>query len=443
MFSSMFHSIRFYSTLMFSSMLIRASALPCIACTFAPLPPYSLVFSFVSHLRGYGFGAEREEREVLAPQLWACTFAACCLDRYTIWTAVLVATHNGPQFCCGQAPPIDGPLGQRGTYAKQTPSSPSSPVAAVPRWEKRWIDSHSLHLLLARISSYIPSTDQLRPNAFEVVAMDGVSSGVLQCCSMHECGEWLGAVSQVIAELVIQHVRMSNKNLSLCEQIVHMGWVEERLPDPDVGQCYQPRFLALKGSNVYIFHSPPISLCDWSRGERTYDLCETFLKVHKDTELRDLRPYCFGILTGAGDTHYLSVELPSDTCVLERAYQKAQFAEVQRVVSKMYSCIWHGHGSLLSIDFNLGFTCLDASTKKVLWRFKFCQLKGSSDDSKTKIKFLFQKSDARLIEAKELEFPNLVAVLHCIHTFISAKVAMVDPMFVENQSATKTSTFEK
>uniref|UniRef100_UPI00358E6647 protein YIF1B-B-like isoform X2 n=1 Tax=Myxine glutinosa TaxID=7769 RepID=UPI00358E6647 len=94
-------------------------ASPYIACTFAPLPPYSLVSSFVSHLRGSGFGVEREEREVLAAQLWACTFAVRCLDRYTIWTAMFVATHNGPQFACGQAPPVDGPMGQRGTYAIQ------------------------------------------------------------------------------------------------------------------------------------------------------------------------------------------------------------------------------------------------------------------------------------------------------------------------------------
>uniref|UniRef100_UPI00358F6FEC kinetochore-associated protein 1-like isoform X2 n=1 Tax=Myxine glutinosa TaxID=7769 RepID=UPI00358F6FEC len=94
-------------------------ASPYIACTFAPLPPYSLVSSFVSHLRGSGFGVEREEREVLAAQLWACTFAVRCLDRYTIWTAMFVATHNGPQFVCGQAPPGDGPMDQRGTYAIQ------------------------------------------------------------------------------------------------------------------------------------------------------------------------------------------------------------------------------------------------------------------------------------------------------------------------------------
>uniref|UniRef100_UPI0035900027 serine/threonine-protein kinase WNK2-like n=1 Tax=Myxine glutinosa TaxID=7769 RepID=UPI0035900027 len=32
---------------------------------------------------------------------------------------MFVATHNGPQFVCGQAPPGDGPMGQRGTYAIQ------------------------------------------------------------------------------------------------------------------------------------------------------------------------------------------------------------------------------------------------------------------------------------------------------------------------------------
>ena len=36
----------------------------------------------------------------------------------------------------------------------------------------------------------------------------------------------------------------------------------------------------------------------------------------------------------------------------------------------------------------------------VLWRYKFSQLKGSSDDGKSKIKFLFQNQDSKAIEAK-------------------------------------------
>lgn len=42
----------------------------------------------------------------------------------------------------------------------------------------------------------------------------------------------------------------------------------------------------------------------------------------------------------------------------------------------------------------------------VLWRYKFSQLKGSSDDGKSKIKFLFQNQDSKSIEAKVIQMPN-------------------------------------
>ena len=35
---------------------------------------------------------------------------------------------------------------------------------------------------------------------------------------------------------------------------------------------------------------------------------------------------------------------------------------------------------------------------------------------------------------QELEFPDLTAVLHCVHAFLAAKVASVDPAFVDSQS---------
>lgn len=35
---------------------------------------------------------------------------------------------------------------------------------------------------------------------------------------------------------------------------------------------------------------------------------------------------------------------------------------------------------------------------------------------------------------QELEFQDLTAVLHCIHSFIAAKVASVDPVFIDSQS---------
>lgn len=40
------------------------------------------------------------------------------------------------------------------------------------------------------------------------------------------------------------------------------------------------------------------------------------------------------------------------------------------------------------------------SLQNVLWRFKFSQLKGSSDDGKTRVKLLFQNPDTKQIETK-------------------------------------------
>lgn len=38
--------------------------------------------------------------------------------------------------------------------------------------------------------------------------------------------------------------------------------------------------------------------------------------------------------------------------------------------------------------------------QNVLWRFKFSQLKGSSDDGKARVKLLFQNLDTKQIEMK-------------------------------------------
>ena len=57
------------------------------------------------------------------------------------------------------------------------------------------------------------------------------------------------------------------------------------------------------------------------------------------------------------------------------------------------------------LGLNIDMSCIDLpmflfSLQAVLWRYKFSQLKGSSDDGKSKIKFLFQNPDTKQIEAK-------------------------------------------
>jgi hypothetical protein len=39
--------------------------------------------------------------------------------------------------------------------------------------------------------------------------------------------------------------------------------------------------------------------------------------------------------------------------------------------------------------------------------------------------------------SQKLEFQDLTAVLHCIHSFIAAKVAALDPVFMDSQSVSR------
>ncbi|KAL1257414.1 hypothetical protein QQF64_010658, partial [Cirrhinus molitorella] len=334
----------------------------------------------------------------------------------------------------------------------QAPSSPSSPSANEPKYEKRWLDAVSLPLFMARISRRKAGTDKLRSNSFEVIALDGVCTHVLQFCTAAESTDWLQAISTNINDLTQESIKTANKYSSPDDQIVHMGWVCEHLQGGDIEPVHSCRFLALRGSSLLVFRSPPILASDWAQAEASFHLCEVLFKVHKlwiaedcwiqtkfymglqqDGELRDSEPFCFSVLVGHGQSFCYSVELGSELVLWEKAFQRAVFMEVQRVRSKSYMCSSQGKILCFTLDFESGFSCSDSISKKTIWKYKFSQLKGSSDDGKTRVKLLFQNSENKQIEMKELEFANLTAVLHCIHSFIAAKVATVDPVFVNNQ----------
>ncbi|XP_031525173.1 gamma-1-syntrophin [Papio anubis] len=271
-------------------------------------------------------------------------------------------------------------------------------------------------------------------NAFQVIAVDGVCSGIIQCLSAEDCVDWLQAIATNISNLTKHNIKKINRNFPVNQQIVYMGWCEAREQDPLQDRVYSPTFLALRGSCLYKFLAPPVTTWDWTRAEKTFSVYEIMCKILKDSDLLDRRKHCFTVQSESGEDLYFSVELESDLAQWERAFQTATFLEVERIQCKTYACVLESHLMGLTIDFSTGFICFDAATKAILWRYKFSQLKGSSDDGKSKIKFLFQNPDTKQIEAKELEFSNLFAVLHCIHSFFAAKVACLDPLFLGNQA---------
>nr|XP_060503078.1 gamma-2-syntrophin [Panthera onca] len=344
--------------------------------------------------------------------------------------------------------------------SRQDSPSPSSPAADAPQYEKRWLDTLSVPLSMARISRCKAGTGKCRSGAFQVLAVDGVRTGVLQFHTARESADWLRAVSATISDLTLESMKMVNEGCSPCDQVVHMGWVRERLEGTSSRETFRSKFLALKGSLLYVFSTAPVSTLDWVRAEKTYNLCEVLFKLHKlwladDGWLHEdchlgppgfapQRPFSFSVLVGHGQSRVFSVDLGSELAAWERSFQRATFKEVQRSRSKTYTCSWQGEMLCFTVDFALGFTCSDSKTKNVLWRFKFSQLKGSSDDGNARVKLLFQHPDTKQIEVKELEFPDLTAVLHCVHAFLAAKVASVDPAFMDSQSfARKSASAER
>ncbi|XP_057716036.1 gamma-2-syntrophin isoform X1 [Corythoichthys intestinalis] len=334
-----------------------------------------------------------------------------------------------------------------------TDSSLPSPSANEPKYEKRWLDATSLPLLMARVSRYKAGTDKLRSNCFEVFALNGASPNILQFCSAAETADWLQAISTKISNLTLENIKLANKYSSSDDQIIHMGWACESSVGRAASQKATFKFLALRGQYFHIFRRPPLCAAEWGQAETTYNLYEVLFKVHKlwmtedcwlqarlylglehSLEQQDNESLCFSILIGHGQSHTFRVELASDLAVWEKSFQRAVFLEVQRIRAKSYMCCNNGNTLCFTIDFDSGLTCLDCSSNMILWRYKFSQLKGSSDDGKTRVKLLFKNAESKQIDMQELEFANLTAVLHCIHSFIAAKVASMDPHFTCNQS---------
>lgn len=60
-------------------------------------------------------------------------------------------------------------------------------------------------------------------------------------------------------------MKLYNRNFATGERIEYMGWVNEGIINNNITwQTYKPRFLVLKGTEVMLFESPPVSI----KGER-------------------------------------------------------------------------------------------------------------------------------------------------------------------------------
>ena len=101
----------------------------------------------------------------------------------------------------------------------------------------------------------VPAAQTLDPGVSHLCRVPGLEGG------RGWVGLWGGrpAVCPLHPAALCSEWGLAVHSESFAPQVVHMGWVSERLGGASSSQTFRPRFLALKGSSLYVFVSPPVS----------------------------------------------------------------------------------------------------------------------------------------------------------------------------------------
>lgn len=68
--------------------------------------------------------------------------------------------------------------------------------------------------------------------------------------------------------------------------------------------------------------------------------------------------------------------------------------------SKTFPVTFNSRSAGLTLEWTQGFTLSYEGIGEIAWRYKFSQLRGSSDDGKSRLKLHFQEPDSIAIETK-------------------------------------------
>ncbi|KAL9700330.1 hypothetical protein quinque_003771 [Culex quinquefasciatus] len=256
-------------------------------------------------------------------------------------------------------------------------------------------------LMMAYVTRYIYGTDKLRPNAFEVRGLNGTTTGIIHCDDLAILSQWLKYITDNIVGLTSLQMKLYNRNFPVGERIEYMGWVNEGVISNHISwQSYKPRFLVLKGTEVMLFDAPPLNVAGLQKATVAYKVYQTMFRVVKESETVDSRQHCFLLQSSGHEPRYLSVETRQELLRIENSWNAAIVTSVIKLGRKTFAVSHHGKTGGLTLDWQQGFSLTEGADASVIWQYKFSQLRGSSDDGKSKLKLHFQDHETRSIETK-------------------------------------------
>ncbi|CAH1640011.1 unnamed protein product [Spodoptera littoralis] len=320
-------------------------------------------------------------------------------------------------------------------------SRPPSVASDVPDTNRDWRDVVSVPLMMGYVTRYVLGTDKLRPGAFEVRgARPHLTTGVIHAEDPAALSQWLKSISDNIVGLTNLQMKLFNRHFGPGERIEYMGWVHEGVVQAQQPwQTYRPKFLVLKGTDVMLFDVPPMSSTELAKCPESLKVYQTMFRTVKESETVDWRQHCFLVQSSAPGPagaappgpRYFSAETRQDLLRVEAAWTTNIVNSVIRLGKKTFTVVHMGRAAGLTLDWAAGFSLSEGTPgAKPVWAYRFSQLRGSSDDGKSKLKLHFQDSETKVIETKELECQILQSLLFCMHAFLTAKVASVDPAFL-------------
>nr|XP_009860867.1 gamma-1-syntrophin-like isoform X1 [Ciona intestinalis] len=288
-------------------------------------------------------------------------------------------------------------------------------------------------LAFARLERYINGTDQSRNNCFEVIPHEGESTGLIICSNKSELNEWISSVTATIHKATMSQ---TNDSVTQERKVSTQGWLSERSNEANITERWSPRFVAIRVDKIYIFDTPPESELDWEQCSRVFTLYESLCKSHlPPRHLLDNREHCLSIQHSTKPPIYCSAQCKDEITLWEESLQKATHEAVYKLQKQSYECVCNNRKCEFIIHFNHGFKLEDSVTQETLWEYKFSQLKGSSDDRKTQITFTFQNRTTGQLDKQSFTSEQAYPLLFCVHAFLAAKLALVDPGFLKKANS--------
>lgn len=167
---------------------------------------------------------------------------------------------------------------------------------------------------------------------------------------------------------------------------------------------------------------------DWSRCALTFKVYQTMFRMMRESENVDERQHCFLAQSPGKPPRYLSVETRQELLRVEAAWHTAICSAITHLKvrrdarafqskgifgviilshvflfslqSKTFPVTFNSRSAGLTLEWTQGFTLSYEGIGEIAWRYKFSQLRGSSDDGKSRLKLHFQEPDSIAIETK-------------------------------------------